>query len=184
MNVLFHHDSYSTVLTAIVSRLPVILGSGVTLFIASWALNVVAPHHKSDYTPLDAPAKKKVSTALKDARLGPGRAYLIPKNASHDDESSMMVYTNNTTSMGSRLVMSLAVNVAMAAKVAVAVSLASPTNKTNEALLAGFITVLSYSGASTVFSVIWYSHPIRMEINNTIDSLVYGGLTALCFYYM
>jgi len=173
--------------------LPIVV-SAVLVFVASFVMWMVLPHHKSDWRRL--PDEGAVSAALAKA---PGGMYMLPFCDSADkmkDPAFMKRYSDGPTgvitlrapgpsSMSRQMVISVVYNLVVAVFVAYLTGRTRPpgAHYLEVFRVAGTATFLAYVGA-LYYPAIWMSRPWRAVAKDTMDGLVYALLTAGVFGWL
>lgn len=170
--------------------------SAVIVWIASFIVWSVLPHHKSDYKSL--PNEEAALGALKPQNLAPGQ-YNIPHLASRDalkqpevrkkfedgPSGFLTVLPRGVPAMGKNMVLSFIYYILVGIVVAY---IASRTLSMGAEYLAvfritGTVAWLAY-GAAVVQDAIWFGKPWSSTVKQLIDALIYGLLTAGVFGWL
>ena len=174
--------------------LPILL-SGVAVFIASFLMWMVMPHHKSDWKRL--PKEDAALEGLRAAEVSPGQytfPYALPsemkdpeiqKKLDQGPVGLLVVGANGPPAIGKSLVLSFVWNIVIAVFVAY---LAASTLDAGADYLAvfrvvGTAAILGYAG-STVMGAIWFSRTWSSVLKEVFDGVVYGLLTAGVFGWL
>ena len=175
--------------------LPIAL-SGVFVFLASFLMHMVLPHHRSDFKQL--PNEAEVVDALRKFSLPPGD-YMTPKPQSpadmrtqaYQDKMSrgpVMITTilpNGMHGMGAQLgqwfVFCLVVST-FAAYLA-SRTLPAGTEYLKVSQIASTAAFMGYILAQWS-QVVWYRKSVSATIKSTIDALVYGLITGGTFGWL
>ncbi|MGH9869092.1 MAG: hypothetical protein ACREAA_13120 [Candidatus Polarisedimenticolia bacterium] len=171
-----------------------ILVSAVVVFVASFVMWMVMPHHKSDWRKL--PDESGVSAALGKAPAG---MYMIPycdDAAKMKDQAFMKRYEEGPTgtillrrrgpaSMNGQLAMSFFYNLVVSFFVAYLASRTRPAGSESLEVfrVVGAATLLAYAGA-LFYPAIWMNRPWRVVAKDSMDALVYALLTAGVFGWL
>ncbi|MEP7065872.1 MAG: hypothetical protein ABI889_07575 [Gemmatimonadota bacterium] len=175
--------------------LPILLAS-LLIFIASSIIHMASPWHKSDYPKLSN--EDQVMDALRPLALTPGD-YMMPRPASMADMKSaefrakvergpkviMTVMPTATLSMTRELSLWFAylivVNILTAYVAAHALLPGAPFRAVFR--FAGLVSFIAYASALWQLSI-WYSRSWGITFKATMDSLIYGVITAVTFAYL
>lgn len=175
--------------------LPVLL-SAVVVFLASWIVHAVLPHHRSDFKRV--PDEEQFLEAMRKLGIGPGD-YLAPRPASMQDMKNpafierrkrgpvviMTVIAGAAPSMGKELglwfLFTILVGIFAAYITGHAVEAGAP-----------YLRVMRFAGATAFFCYsiaqfsdsIWYKRSWATTFKNTIDGLLYGLLTGGVFGWL
>jgi hypothetical protein len=171
-----------------------ILVSAAIVFVASFLMWMVLPHHKSDWQRL--PDEAGVTAALKKAG---GGLYMLPccgDAALMNDPAFKKRYEEGPTgiitlrapgpsSMNRQLALSLLYNLGAAVFVAYLAGRTLPpgTHYLQVFRVAGTATFLAYAGA-LFYPAIWMNRPWRVALKDMMDALVYALLTAGVFGWL
>jgi hypothetical protein len=175
--------------------LPILLSS-VIVFFASSLIHMVLPWHKSDFPKLAN--EEQVMDALRPLGLAPGD-YMMPRPADMAEMKTdafkakaergprvlMTVMPLGTVSMTRELglwfVYLIVVNILTAYVAAHALLPGAPFRAVVR--YAGLVSFIAYSSALWQLWI-WYRRDLGITIKSTVDSLIYGVLTALTFAYL
>ena len=175
--------------------LPILL-SAVFVFIASSLFHTVLPWHKHDYPAV--PNQDKVMDALRPFGIPPGD-YMLPRCADHKElktpefaaklkQGPVMMLTvmpNGPVSMGKSLTLWFLFLVVVSVFAAYVCGHALSVGATYRQVFryAGATAFLGYAGALCQMSI-WYRRAWSTTIKETIDGLIYAGLTAGTFGWL
>lgn len=167
-----------------------ILLSSIAVWICSFLVWAISPHHKSDFKPL--PDEAAARKALKPQNLAPGQ-YNIPHLPSRDDFKKpeflkrfeegpvgfLTVLPKGMPAMGKNMGLSLLFNLLVGVFIAY---IASRTLRPGEDYLAVFRLVgatawLAY-GMAVIPDAIWFGRPWKAVAKHLFDALLYALLTA------
>ncbi len=173
-----------------------ILVSAVLVFLASWAVHMVLPYHRSDFDPL--PAEDDVLEALRKVNLPPGD-YMLPRaggpNAMRDPAFQeklkrgpvlvMTVMRPGPMSMGPSLAQWFVYCVVVSILAAYVASRAVGHG-------ADYLAVFRFAGCTAFIGdavalwqdTIWYKRKPGTTFKQTVDGLIYGLLTAGAFGWL
>jgi len=176
--------------------LPILLSS-VIVFIASSIIHMASPWHKTDYPKLAN--EDQVMDALRPLVTVPGD-YMMPRPSSMAEMKSpefvakvlrgprvvmTVMPVRQNMSMTRELVLwfvyLIVVGILTAYVAAHALAPGAPFRAVFR--FAGLVSFIAYASALWQLSI-WYSRSWGITIKATIDSLVYGVLTALTFSYL
>jgi hypothetical protein len=170
-----------------------ILGSAILVFVASSAIHMALPWHKSDYPKL--PDEAAVAAALKPLAIPPGD-YMLPRATSREEFRDpqflarltegpvlvMSVRPNGMPAMGKTMagwfVYCLAVSLICAYLASVVVPRGAPP-----ALIwrvVGITAFVSYTLALYQMSI-WYWRAWSITLKSTVDGVIYALVTAGLF---
>ena len=168
--------------------------SGVLVWIASFLVWVVLPHHKRDFKAV--PNEDAARSAL--ANTPPGQ-YNIPNIASRDDLKNpaeakkfddgpvgfLTILPNGMPSMGKNMVLSFVYYLVVGALVAYVTGRTLPPGTEYLAVfrLTGTVAWLAY-GFAVVPDAIWFGRPWSAIAKALVDALIYGLLTAGVFAWL
>jgi hypothetical protein len=175
--------------------LPILL-SAVFVFLASFVVHMVLPHHRSDYRRV--PAEDDVMAALRKFDLPPGD-YMLPRAASPSDMKSpdfmdkmtkgpILIFTvipSGPPSMAQQLVQWFVYCVVVGSFAAYVAGRALGPGADYVAVFrfAGTAAFLSYAVALWQQSI-WYRRAWSTTVKSTIDSLAYALLTGGTFGWL
>ena len=172
-----------------------ILISAVVLFVAGFVLNMVLPHHKSDFA--QAPDEKALLEQLRSSGVKRGQ-YFLPYCGDYKelkDPEKKKVYDAGPHGllrilpgpppMGSNLVKTFIWYLVVAVFVAYLAQISLQGG-------AGFLSVFRFTATAGVMAyclgplgeVIWFQPPPRVALNHFIDGAVYGLLTGVVFAFL
>ena len=175
--------------------LPIVL-SGVFVFLASFLMHMVLPHHRSDFKKL--PDEAGVMDALRKFNIPPGD-YMTPKPASMEDMRSQgykdkltkgpvlitTVLPNGMRGMGAQLgqwfIFCLVVSTFSA--YLASRTLAPGTEYLKVSQIASTTAFMGYILAQWA-QVVWYRKSVSATIKSTIDALLYGLITGGTFGWL
>jgi hypothetical protein len=175
--------------------LPIVL-SGVVVFLASFVMHMVLPHHRSDFRKM--PAEADVMEALRKFNLPPGD-YMVPKPDSMADMRSKAfeekmgrgpVFTTTILpsghrSMGPQLVqwfvMCLVVSLFAGYLASRSLGTGAPYLRVSQ--IASTTAFLGYVMAHWG-DVIWFKRSTVTALKTTIDGVLYGLLTGGVFGWL
>jgi hypothetical protein len=175
--------------------LPILLAS-IVVFIASWLLHMVVPHHRSDFA--SVPSEEAVQDALRKFDIPPGD-YMLPCAGSPEGMKRpefqerfkkgpvviMTTLPGGHMNMGSTLLQWFVYLIVVSVFAAYIASRALPVG-------APYLHVFRFAGATAFIGYavalwqdsIWYKKKWSTTIKNTIDGLVYALLTAGIFGWL
>ncbi|HUJ45411.1 MAG TPA: hypothetical protein VLW52_17585 [Opitutaceae bacterium] len=175
--------------------LPILL-SAVFVFIASSIFHTVMPWHKNDYPAV--PGQDQVMDALRPFAIPPGD-YMLPRCASNEEMKSpefaakleqgpvmmLTVIPNGPLTMGRSLARWFLFLVVVSVFAAYVTSHALGVGATYRQVFrfAGATAFLAYTGALWQMAI-WYRRAWSTTIKETIDGLIYAGLTAGTFGWL
>lgn len=167
-----------------------IVSASVAVFLASWLVWMVLPHHKSDYRGLTN--EDEVMAAIRAGIDGPGQ-YQFPhvsdRKSMKDPEflkrceggpvGTIVVWPGNPMKMGKSLVLHFLHTLVLAALVAFFCYRVLGFGAQYLAVLrlGGFVAVLAYVGASAS-QAIWFGRPWGVVLKEVADGVFYGLLLA------
>ncbi|HYQ88010.1 MAG TPA: hypothetical protein VEU09_00105 [Candidatus Binatia bacterium] len=174
--------------------LPILLSS-VLVFLASWLLHMLLPHHRSDFARV--PAEDEVQDALRRFNIPPGD-YMIPSACGPGGmknpeflaklkKGPVVIMTvcgpgmNMGTSLAKWFGYLLVVGVLAAYVAGRALPVGSPYLEVFR--FVGCTAFIAYTVALWQDSI-WYHRKWSTTIKNTIDGLIYGLLTAGVFGWL
>ncbi len=173
--------------------LPIVV-SAVLVFIASSVIWMVVQYHDSDWKKL--PDEEAARTALKGTEPG---QYSVPNAASAADRkhaewqekykegpaAMLVVLPHGSLAMGKQLVQWIVYCLAISFLVAyvASVTLAAGADYLQVFRIAGTVAVLAYAGAVPMRSI-WFGHTWSSTVNDALDGLIYGLLTAGVFGWL
>ncbi len=166
-----------------------ILCASVGVFLASWLVWMVLPHHKSDWAPFKN--EEAVIAAIRAGMTGPGQyqyPHVDPKNMKDPavvkrfDEGpvgTVVVCKANSLRMGKSLVLQFLHTLIVATLVAFACYriLGFGAQYLSVLKVGGFIAVLAYIAAIPT-QAIWFGRPWGVTIKEMADGVFYGLLMA------
>lgn len=175
--------------------LPIVV-SAVVVFVASYLMWMVLPHHRTDWKQL--PNEAPVMEALERNGVGAGQ-YMFPYCSCPGDMKNpewarkfetgpsgyLVVRPKGPMSMGKAMVLSLLYNLVVAVFVAY---IAGRTLEPGEEYLAVFRVAgtagfLAYAGGVAPASI-WHGHSWSSTLKLMVDGLVYGLLAAGVFGWL
>lgn len=175
--------------------LPILLSS-VLVFIASSIIHMASPWHKSDYPKLAN--EDQVMDALRPLLTVPGD-YFVPRPSSMADMKSaefkakmergprvvMTVMPSGQMGMTRELVMWFVYLIVVGILTAYVAAHALLPGAPFRAVIrfAGLVSFIAYASALWQLSI-WYRRSWGITIKGTVDSLIYGVITALTFAYL
>ena len=175
--------------------LPILL-SGVIVFVASSILHMVIPWHKGDYPAM--PGEDQFRDAVRPLSIPPGD-YMVPRPKTSADMKSpefiakmkagpvviMTVLPPGPPSMGSNLAQWFVYCLVVSVFAAYIAGRAVPagTDYLHVFRFAGCTAFIGY-GLALWQNSIWYRKSWAVTIKQTIDSLIYGLLTAGVFGWL
>lgn len=175
--------------------LPIAL-SGVFVFLASFLMHMVLPHHRSDFKKL--PAEADVMDALRKFNIPPGD-YMTPKPASMEDMRSQSyrdkmakgpvlittVLPNGMHGMGAQMgqwfVFCLVVSIFAGYIASRAVGPGAEYLRVSQ--MASTTAFMGYILAQWS-AVIWYRKSVSTTLKSTLDALLYGLITGGTFGWL
>ena len=172
--------------------LPIVV-SAVAVFILSFVMWMVLPHHNSDYKGL--PDEDAVMGALRDQGVQPGQ-YLFPHCADKSEWSNpefkkkymegptgqLVLRGKGSMNMGKNMLVSTGYNLAISVLTAYVASFAlnAETAAVQVFRLTSIVAFLGYAGALG-WGVIWWGRSWSSTIKEMLDGLIYGIATGLVF---
>jgi hypothetical protein len=175
--------------------LPILLSS-VFVFIASSVIHMALPWHKGDYPGM--PEQDQVMDALRPFAIPPGD-YMVPRCTSHADMKTpefqekmkrgpVMVVTvlpNGMFRMGRSMSLWFLYVFAVSALVGFGALHALPVGSGCHKVFhsVGVTSFLAYAAAVWPASI-WYRRAWSMAFKDTLDGLIYAGLTAGTFGWL
>ncbi|MEE9463978.1 MAG: hypothetical protein V3W14_00205 [Candidatus Neomarinimicrobiota bacterium] len=173
-----------------------VLLSAIIVWVASFIIWTVLPHHKNDYRGL--PDEDAALAALRGQDLAPGQ-YDFPHLASRSDMKNpevvekftqgpagfLTVVPRGVPSMGKPMVLSLVYFILVSICVAYLAGRILPagTEYLTVFRVTGTTAWLAY-GAAVVSDAIWFGRPWPSVIKTLADALIYGMLTAGVFGWL
>jgi hypothetical protein len=175
--------------------LPILLSS-VFVFLASSIVHMALPWHKNDFKKL--PGEDKALDALRPLGIPPGD-YMAPRCGERAEmktpefaeklrKGPVMVLTvmpNGPFTMGRSLLLWFLYLILVSALSALGALHALPVGAGYHRVfhVIGILSFLGYAGALWQ-SVIWYRTSCGTAFKNTVDALIYAGLTAGTFGWL
>jgi hypothetical protein len=175
--------------------LPILL-SAVIVFVASSAIHMASPWHKSDYPKM--PNEEKVMDALRPLAIPPGD-YFFPRPSSRDEMRSpafaekmqkgpvvvMTVMPSGTMPMGKTFVLWFLYTVVVGLFAALVTGRALPPGAPYVRVFkfAAATAFIGYSAALWQMSI-WYRRSWITTFKATVDGLIYALLTAGTFGWL
>jgi hypothetical protein len=176
--------------------LPILLSS-VAVFFVSSIIHMASPWHKTDYPKLAN--EDAVMDALRPLVTVPGD-YMMPRPSSMAEMKSAefvakvlrgprvvmtVMPVRQNMSMTRELVLWFVYLIVVSTLTAYVAAHALLPNAPRNAVIrfAGLVSFIAYASALWQLSI-WYSRSWGITIKATIDSLIYGVITALIFAYM
>jgi hypothetical protein len=175
--------------------MPILL-SAVIVFVASSAIHMMLPWHKSDYAKM--PNEDKVMEALRPLAIPPGD-YMVPRPASMQDMKSkefldrvskgpVMIVTmmpNGMMGMGKSLAgwFLYSVVISFFAAYVTGRALHPGSDYLHVFRFVGVTAFLGYSGALWQMTI-WYHRSVSTTFKSTVDGLIYALLTAGTFGWL
>jgi hypothetical protein len=175
--------------------LPILLSS-VLVFLASWLVHMLLPHHRSDFGRV--PAEDEVQDALRRYNIPPGD-YMIPSACGPEGMKNpeflaklkkgpvvvMTVCGPGSMNMGASLGQWFVYLLVVGALTAYVTGRALPVG-------APYLHVFRFAGCTAFIAYtialwqdsIWYKRKWSTTIKNTLDGLLYGMLTAGVFGWL
>ncbi len=175
--------------------LPIVI-SAVLVFVASSIIHMASPWHKSDYPKL--PNEEAVMDALRSLAIAPGD-YGMPRPTSMAEMKTpefqakaergprvfMTVLPSGpptmTRELGLWFVYLVVVGILTAYVAAHALLPGAPFRAVVR--FAGLVSFIAYAGALWQLSI-WYRRAWSITIKSTVDSVIYGAITAATFAYL
>lgn len=170
--------------------LPILL-SGIAVFMLSFVMWMLMPHHKSDWAKV--PDEPALIEALKDAPAG---MYMFPYCADPEQwkdpewieqrnanaSGSLIVRPRGPWSMGSTMLQSFVFNVIVSLVTAYVATIAfgKGADGTDVFRLTATVAFLAYTGA-LAWDMIWAQKPGKAVFKNVLDGLLYGLATGALF---
>lgn len=174
--------------------LPILLSSILVFFVSS-VIHMASPWHKSDYPRLAN--EDQVMDALRPLAIAPGD-YMMPRPTSMAEMKTaefkakvergprvlMTVMPPATMNMTRELVMWFVYLLVVGIFTAYITAHALPNGAPFAAVVrfAGTVSFIAYAAALWQLSI-WYRRAWSITIKATVDSLIYGLLTAVTFAY-
>lgn len=173
-----------------------ILVSAVLVFLASSAIHMASPWHKSDY-PRDA-REGAILDALRPLALPPGD-YFMPRPDSMADMKSpafvekmnrgpvvlMTVFPNGITPMGGTMVKWFVYLVVVSTLCAAVAAVALPPGSSSGRV---FHVVLGTAFAAHAVALwplfIWYRRSLTITLKSTVDAVIYAAITGGVFVWL
>lgn len=175
--------------------IPILLSS-VLVFIASSIIHMASPWHKSDFPKLAN--EDQVMDALRPLLTVPGD-YAVPRPSSMADMKTaefkakmergprviMTVMPGGQAGMTRELVMWFVYLIVVGILTAYVAAHALAPGAPFRAVIrfAGLVSFIAYASALWQLSI-WYRRSWGITIKATVDSLIYGVITALTFAYL
>ena len=175
--------------------LPILLAA-VIVFIASSIMHMALTYHKSDYRPL--PDEDRVTEALRNTGVGPGRIYFFPYFSFKEMKSTavidkmkrgpvgmLTVLPSGPPAMGSKLIQWFVycLVVGIFAGYLAGRTLTPGTSYLEVFRVVGTAAFLGYGFAHAQESI-WGGRSWVVTFKHIFDSLVYAGLTAGTFGWL
>ena len=175
--------------------LPILLSSVIVFFVSS-VIHMFSPWHKTDFTKLAN--EDAVMDALRPLVTGPGD-YMVPRPASMAEAKSaefrakvergprviMTVTPGGPMSMSREMILwfvyLIVVNILTAYVAAHALAPGALWHPIIR--FTGLVSFIAYASALWQLSI-WYRRSWGITFKATVDSLIYGVLTALTFAYL
>jgi hypothetical protein len=174
---------------------PALLAAGL-VFVASFVMHMVLPHHRSDFAAV--PDEDALMAALRPLNLPPGE-YMLPRPAtpgamkdpaflekmSRGPKAFFTVMPPGPPTMGKQLALWFAFCVFVGILAAYVAGRALPPggDRMNVFRFAGTVAFIAYTVADWSNSI-WYQRKWSTTLKNTFDGLVYGVLTGLAFAWL
>jgi hypothetical protein len=171
-----------------------ILASGAAVFVLSFMMWMVFPHHSSDWGPM--PDEDGTMAFLGDIA---GGQYTFPhcpnpeswkdpemiKKFEQGPSGFLIIRPRGGTSMGKSMLISFLFNVFVSVLVAYVLSTALPDAAAGMRVLrvASTTAFLGYAGALG-WNAIWFNHSWSNTFKSAFDGLVYGLATGLIFMWL
>jgi hypothetical protein len=175
--------------------LPILI-SAVLVFVASSAIHMASPWHKSDYPKLRN--EDQVMDALRPLAIPPGD-YMLPRPSSREEMRSpafaervkrgptlvMTIWAGAELSMGRNLVLWFVYSIVIGVFAGYIAGRALPPGASYPRVFrfAGATAFLGYAAALWQMSI-WYRRAWTTTIKATVDGLIYGLLTAGTFGWL
>jgi hypothetical protein len=175
--------------------LPILLSS-VFVFVASSIIHMASPWHKTDYPKLAN--EDAVMDALRPLALAPGD-YFVPRPSSMAEMKTpefqarsargprvlMTVMPGGHASMSRELVMWFVYLIVVGILTAYVAAHALLPGAPFRAVVrfAGLVSFIAYASALWQLSI-WYRRSWGITIKATVDSVIYGLITAVTFAYL
>lgn len=173
-----------------------ILVSSVLVFLASSAIHMASPWHRSDYPRYDR--EREVLDALRPLAMPPGD-YFMPRPSSMAEMKSpefaetmkrgpvvlMTVFPNGVTPMGGTLakwfVYLIVVSAIAGHTAASALPPAAPSRQVFHTV--GLTAFAGYALALWQLSI-WYRRSLSITLKSTVDGLIYAAITGGVFVWL
>jgi hypothetical protein len=175
--------------------LPILLSSILVFFVSS-VIHMASPWHKSDYPKL--PNEDQVMDALRPLAIAPGD-YFMPRPSSMADMKTaefrakvergprvvMTVMPPATMNMTRELVMWFVYLIVVGIFTAYISAHALPSGAPFSSVvrIAGTVSFIAYAAALWQLSI-WYRRAWSITLKATVDSVIYGLITAVTFAYL
>jgi hypothetical protein len=175
--------------------LPILLSS-ILVFVVSSIIHMASPWHKTDYPKLAN--EEQVMDALRPLAIAPGD-YFMPRPASMADMKSadfqakmargprvlMTVMPPGTAAMTRELSMWFAYLIVVSILTAYVAAHALLPGAPFRAVFrfAGLVSFIAYASALWQLSI-WYRRAWAITLKATVDSVIYGVVTAVTFGYL
>ncbi len=175
--------------------MPIILAA-ILVFIASFVIWMVSPHHKSDWK--GVPEEGSFLEALRSQKITPGQ-YMFPyastmkesgtpefaKKCEEGPVGFLTLKPSAKPAMGKPIVLSFIYYLGVSFLVAYVTgrTLAPSTHYLAVFRVAGAVAVIAYCGALFP-SAIWFGRSWRMTWKEVVDGIAYGLLTAGAFGWL
>ena len=173
-----------------------ILCATVAVFLASWIVWMLLPHHKNDWAPFEN--EEDVLAVIGAGIRGPGQyqfPYVDPKHMKDPElmkkcdrgpVGTVVVWKGNPLHMGKSLLLHFVHTLILAALVAFACYkiLAFGTQYLSVFKMATFFAVLAYAGAGPT-QAIWFGRPWGVVLKEMADGVFYALVMAsvLAFFW-
>lgn len=166
-----------------------ILCASVAVFIGSWLIHMLLPHHKNDYAPFKN--EEAVASTVRDNISGPGQ-YMFPhtgrenmkdpefqKKCERGPVATVVVWKGNPMNMGKSLLLHFLHTLVLAVLVCYFCYriLGYSTQYMSILRIGGYLAVLSYVGASATQGI-WFGRPWGVVLKEVADGVFYGLLMA------
>lgn len=166
-----------------------ILCASVAVFLASWVVWMLLPHHKTDWKPFKN--EETVISAVRDGMNGPGQyqfPHFDPKDTKNPEVlkkceegpvGSVIVCKGNPMKMGKSLLLHFVHTLVLTTLVCLFCYRTFGFGAQYLAILrvGGFVAVLAYVGASAT-QAIWFGRPWNVIFKEMADGVFYGLLMA------
>ena len=171
-----------------------ILASGAAVFILSFLMWMVLPHHRSDWGPL--PDEDGTMAHLGEIKAG---QYSFPhctssdamkdpawvKKAEEGPAGMLIIRPRGPMKMGKALLVSFTYNLVISILTAYVLTISVPNAATDERIfrIASTVAFLGYAGALG-WNAIWWNQSWSSTLKSVFDGLLYGLATGALFMWL